>query len=628
MPAIPNLAMQGRSGHALQAQKHSPRIQWLRFAMSYLTAEQVLDLARNRQNAGAVQAAESLYRQFLSSQPDNAQASEQLGLLLFETGRLTEATDFLRRAAELDQSNPAFRCNLGLALAQARRLEEAAANCRQALAIQPNLIEAHRILVNVLSQNHEPAQAAVVLRQALLLHPQNPELHNDLGIIFGQMGKLPDAIASYRQAIALKPDFAEALFNLGSALKELHRLDEAVAAFRTALHLKPDHADAHNNLGNVLRLQGKLDEALPEFEKAILQAPRSPHAHVNRSAVLYKMLCFDEAAASYRHAITLAPDFADAHFGLSLVLLHQGNFDEGWREYEWRRARPQWHGHRFPQPQWTGSDLAAKHILLHAEQGLGDTIQFVRYAPLVKQRGGHVTLLCPPQLKRLLERQCNIDSVISETDPLPPFDLHCPLMSLPHVFGTQLDSIPAPAPYLTADPDLAARWRHKLAHQAAQFKVGLVWGAPAQYTEGSERFMHVTDLRPLAAIPGVALFSLQTGHAATQLRTSQLDAAITDCMPDITDFADTAALIANLDLIISIDTAVAHLAAALAKPTWLPLPVASEWRWLTARNDSPWYPTMRLFRQEHPGKWESPIARMASELQYPVNSVHVRPSHP
>jgi hypothetical protein len=359
------------------------------------------------------------------------------------------------------------------------------------------------------------------------------------------------------------------------------RIDESIVAFRRAVQIKPDYAEAHNNLSGALYQRGQIDEA----------------------------------TAAAARAITLEPDYAEAHWTLALILLTQGNFAQGWREYEWRWRRDSFTTPRrnFPQPRWDGGDLHGERILLHAEQGIGDTLQFVRYAPMVAQRGGRVILECQRALKRLFSQLPGVEEIVEAGEPLPSFDLHCPLMSLPLVFQTELASVPASIPYLKSDAKLWAAWKSRLESESTGRRIGLAWaGSPTQRRDRN-RSMKLAQLGPLARIPNAIFYSLQKGEAGKEPPPQGL--TIRDFTGELNDFADTAALLECLDLILTVDTAVAHLAGAMGKPVWTMLAFSPDWRWLLNRDDSPWYPTMRLFRQPRIGDWATPVSQIERWLR-------------
>jgi hypothetical protein len=324
----------------------------------------------------------------------------------------------------------------------------------------------------------------------------------------------------------------------------------------------------------------------------------------------------DEALSVCQRAIQLRPDHAGAHWNKSLVLLLKGDFAQGWAEYEWRWQSKDFRSPRrdFPQPQWRGEDPSGRTILLHAEQGFGDTIQFIRYAPLLAGRGARVIVECQPELQRLLGGVEGIQHLTARGEPLPPFDLHTPLLSLPLAWGTRVKTIPGNVPYIKPDPALVGAWRGRLAGDSA-LKVGLVWAGSPIRKDDRYRSLPLSSLAPLAGVKGVSFYSLQKGKATEQAQNPPPGMNLIDMTEEIKDFADTAALISHLDLVITVDTAVAHLAGAMAKRVWTMLEFVPAWRWLLNREDSPWYPTMRLFRQPAIRDWATVIRRVAGELQ-------------
>ena len=513
--------------------------------------QQRLVAALQHHQAGRLQDAERLYRQVLAVDPRNADGLHLLGMVACQMGRADQAADMITRAITINPTEASYHANLGIAFKQLGRL----------------------------------AEAAACYRRALTLWPDFPEAHNSLGNVLGDQGRPDEAAACFRRALALRPDYPEAQNNLGTVLQEQGRLDEAVGCFRKALALRPDYAEARGNLGNALRVQGRLDEA---------------------------DTCF-------RRALQLRPDDPEAHYDLALLLLARGDMAAGWQEYEWRwnRSEAMQARRNFAPPQWRGEAAAGRTLLIHAEQGFGDTLQFCRYARLAADRGLRVVMEVQQPLVRLLRTLACVDLVVGRGEELPDFDLHCPMLSLPLALGTTVTTIPAAASYLHADPLQVAAWRTRLAAMANQGpRIGLAWAgnpcrhSPALAAVDRRRSIAPERLAPLFDLPGVQFFSLQKGGPAAPGHVP-----LTDCMDEMADFADTAALIANLDLVISVDTAVAHLAAALGKPVWLLDRFDPCWRWLTGRRDSPWYPTLRLYRQPRPGDWESVVTEVARDLQ-------------
>jgi len=469
------------------------------------------------------------------------------------------------------------------------------------------------------------AEAEDAYRTALRLQPQYPEAQNNLGITLHTQARFDDAEAAYRAALGLRPDYAEALNNLAVTLTDLTRTEEALAACRAALCLFPDYVNAHLTRANALLAEDRTDAALAAFETALTLHPHSLEGLVNHGNALKRAGRQEEALARYDQALALHPGYVEARVNRSFLLLGRGDMQNGWFEYEWRFCTPGLAAHRLPQPQWTGEPLEGRTILLHAEQGFGDTLQFVRYAPLVAQRGGRVLLGAPAPLHRLLRTLPGVERVLEPNEPPPPFDLHCPMMSLPLAFGTRLDTVPAEVPYFFPDPADVAAWRARLPDDGV-LKVGLVWAGnprpnmPHANLVDRRRSLRLAQLAPLAGVAGVRFVSLQKdGDAAVQTKDPPAGMDLVDPMGEVGDFADTAALIATLDLVIGVDTSVIHLAGALGKPVWVLSRFDGCWRWLQGRDDSPWYPTMRLFRQQAPGAWEPVIERVAEALRERVS---------
>jgi Tfp pilus assembly protein PilF len=459
------------------------------------------------------------------------------------------------------------------------------------------------------------AEAQVLYRAVLKAQPGDATAMHLLGVLSGQMGDCAAAVRLIRRAIALRGDVADYHSNLGSFLIELRQEGAAIAACRRAIALNPDIAEAHLNLGVALAARDELEAAIASFRRAIDLKPDYAQAHNNLGAALKDLGRLEEAADSLREAIAHNGDFANAHWNLGLLNLLKGNFAEGWRGYEQRLKLPenQWLTKRFSRPLWNGEELNGRTILLLAEQGLGDTIQFVRYARLVVRRGGRVIVFAPPSLRRLLGRVAGIEQVVCEGDALPKIDVQCPLLSLPRIFGTTLENIAAEIGYVSADAESAARWGRRMGRDARR-RIGLVWAGGATHRRDRVRSVSAELLSPLSAVKDAMFFSLQKGNAADQKNLLPTEMELIDWTDELHDFADTAALIANLDLVISVDTAVAHLAGAMGKAVWVMLPRVLDWRWMIERHDSPWYPSMRLFRQPARGDWPGAIQALTGAL--------------
>jgi Tfp pilus assembly protein PilF len=560
------------------------------------------------------------YQQALRMRPDAAELHHDLGIVLQQQGRLAEATVCLEKALHLRQDYVEAHINLGNALQQQGKLAEAVASYQRALQLKPDCPGAHLNLGVALQAQGKPAEALASYQQALQRDPNSAEAHNNLGNLLREQGKLAEAVVTCQQALRLRPDYAEAHNNLGIALEKQGKLVEAEASYRQALRLLPDFAEAHNNLGNVLQTQGKLTEAVASYQQALRHRPDYPEAHRNLGLTLRDEGQLEEAMISLECALRLKPDFADAHHSRSQLWLLQGDFEQGWPEYEWRwqiqelRNAP---SSRRPEPRWDGSALDGKTILLHVEQGVGDTLQFIRYASVVKERGATVVVECPSALMGVLAGCPGIDRLVRQGGPLPACDVQAALLSLPGLCGTTLATIPAKVPYLIADRARVAHWQEGLAGLSG-FKVGICWQGNPGHQQDAQRSVLLSRLAPMAKIPGLRLVSLQKGPGQEQWTARPRSWPVVD-LPDQRQelsqaWEDTAALICALDLVITVDTAVAHLAGALAMPVWVPLPFSPDWRWLLGRENSPWYPTMRLFRQPQRGNWDEVFDRIAGEV--------------
>jgi tetratricopeptide (TPR) repeat protein len=539
-----------------------------------------------------------------------------LGIALACKGQLDDAIAAFRQAIALNPNIAETHRNLGIALRDKGRFDEAIAAFRRAIALEPNFAEAHNNLGIAFCKNEQFQEAIGSCQKAIELRPNIAEAHNTLGVAMRAGGRLDEAIAACRQAIALSPNFAEAHNNLGVAFRDKGQLEEAIAACRQAIALRPNYAEAYTNLGNALRDQGQFDEAVAACRQAIALNPSIAEAHSSLGMALFSKGQIDDAIAACRKAIAVRPDYADGHFTLATMLLARGDFQQGWEEQEWRwKSKDPQFGHRnFAQPQWDGRPLDGRTLLLHTEQGFGDAVQFIRYFPMAEQRGGKIILECQAELYRLFQIMAGTRQIVVRGQPLPAFDFHCPLLSLPWVFRTTLSSIPHAVPYLHPDAEDVRRWQNRLAEYRSSVKVGLAWAGRATHRNDRNRSIKLASLAPLAGISGVRFFSLQKGDAAAEAKFAPSGMELVDFTDELKDFAETAALIENLDLVISVDTAVVHLAGAMGKGVWVLVPFPPDWRWLLDRADSPWYPTMRLFRQETPGDWDGVIRRVAAEL--------------
>jgi tetratricopeptide (TPR) repeat protein len=496
-------------------------------------------------------------------------------------GRLAEAEAVCRQilAARPDAPAPAAEHLLGVIALENGKVSEAIEHVERAIELAPNIALFHANVGEMYRLTGRPKLAAEAARRAIEIEPKMAAALSNLGVALYELKKFDDAADAQRSAIAASPNFAEAYSNLGNALHALHRFDEAVAAYRHAIALKPNFADAWANLGTTLHHGGD----------------------------------FSEGVAVLRHAIALAPHHANAHTGLALLLLMRGDFGEGWDEYEWRLRSTEVKGPRFPQKPWQGESLAGKHIYLQAEQGFGDALQFARYLPLLAARAARVTIRVQQELVTLLRESLPNVTVLGDRGDPAPYQCDAALVSLPRLLRTRLETIPAKVPYLRAPGETVPRWQRRLAAMAG-VKVGVAWAGKPDHINDHRRSVDIALLAPLLAVRGASFASLQVGPRAADLR--QLGkSSIDDLAPQLADFAETAAAVHALDLLITVDTSLAHAAGALGKPVWVLLPWVADWRWMLDREDNPWYPNMRLFRQNKGEQWPAVIARVAAELK-------------
>jgi tetratricopeptide (TPR) repeat protein len=506
---------------------------------------------------------------------------------------------------------------------EARDFARAEQVYRQILDAAPRHAQTLALLGTTLAAQGKWSESAPALRQAVAVRPDFFEAHVNLGDALYRLERYDEAIAAYRRAIDIRPTSAAAHNNLGTALRQARQFDAAAASFLQALTHDPNLSEPHNNLGCLYTDLGQLNTALLHLERAIGLRPANFEAITNLGVLHLRMGKDVEALAAFDRALVLNPQHPEARAQRAQVWLLAGRFEDGWKEYEWRWRCKDMIPRHFAQPMWDGSPLAGHTILIHAEQGLGDILHFIRYAALAKNENGTIIVECPRPLLPLLSRCPWIDRLVERGATLPTFDVHAPLQSLPRILGTTLANVPASVPYLFADEELVAYWRQRL--QALRgFNVGIAWQGNPQGDPYRHRAIPLREFCPLAHIPGVRLISLQKGAGREQL------AGLADQLPvlDWSDemdintgpFLDTAAVMKSLDLVISSDTSVAHLAGALAVPTWLAISTHHDWRWLRGREDSPWYPTMRLFRQRAYGEWSEVFARISSELRLGIGN--------
>jgi len=521
----------------------------------------------------------------------------------------------LRDALARDPRDVSALNNLGVVIRKQGRPDEAADCYRKALAIQPRDWPSLNNLGNVLHHLRDFAGAIEMHDRAIAARPNEADSHFNKGNALTALERIAEAAEHYRQAVALRPGFYEAHCNLGISLRKLGRLDEAIAAYRDAIRHDDRQAFAWIKLGNVFDQQHRFPEAIDAFERALARDPDAPDASNGLGLALMRSGRPAAAIEHLRRAIGSDPKNAWAHLNLALALLTLGRFEEGWREYEWRWSIDDGQGGKYRStagaPAWEGQSLAGRTILLIHEQGLGDTIQCLRYIPVLAAMGAKVIAGVQPPLARIAASVAGCAQVVPTGGKVPERDFDAPFLSLPRLLGTTEATIPRDVPYLAPDPDLIAQWRARLPTDG--LKVGLCWAGKPSFQADARRTMSFAMLAPLADIEGVTFVNLQKGDAAAEARDAM--PVLLDLMDEVTDFADTAAIIASLDLVVTVDTSVAHLAGAMGRPVWMLCRYDSEWRWLLERIDSPWYPTMSILRQDAPFDWAGVVARVVAGIE-------------
>jgi len=614
-----------------------------------ITLEQAYQIAVSQFDTGQLAAAEASFRRIVALQPSHGEAWHRLGLIAMSTGRPADAVAAIQRAISQPGARAMQVSDLGVAYWNFGRRDMAAACFQRAIEMQPELSDAHYNLGNVLESLGRSEEAITCYERTLALQPRYPAAHNNFGNVLVKQGRLEEAIAAFQRALALQPNFPEAMSNLGDALTKAGREEEAIELLRRTVALKPDFAEGHNNLGSALWKKKRREEAAASYRRALELNPNYAEAHSNLGGFFMGCEQLAEAITCYERAVALKPDlpdaygnmgvaymrrgdneralelvrqaiacdpkFADGHWNLALVLFLLGRWEEGWCEHEWRWRTPVPVSplRHFSPPPWDGAPMPGGTLLLHAEQGFGDTMQFMRYVPLARERSqaARVVVEVPPPLVRLLAQSVEpgieiVGRAAWDASALPPFDAHLPLLSQPLALR-EYAPLRVSGPYLRADETSRAVWRERL---PAGFRVGLVWAGKPDHTNDHNRSLAFDRLLPLLRVPDVHFISLQVGTPLPQRE----GVVLHDHAAHLADFADTAALIAELDLVISVDTAVAHLAGALGTRVWMLLPFAPDWRWGVAGDETPWYPTMRLFRQRTIGDWDGVVARVAAEL--------------
>jgi tetratricopeptide (TPR) repeat protein len=588
----------------------------------------MLQQALGLHQGGQTARAQAIYQEILQIEPKHSEALHLLGLIAAQDDKLQLAAELMDKAIESDPRNVAACCNRATVLKSLGQLPAALQSYDRALAIAPDLAAAHFNRATVLHELKSWGAALEGYDRAITLDPGLGPAHYGRGSVLCELKDWHSALESYDRAIALDAGLAASHAGRGAVLYELRQLDASLQSYDRAIALQGDLADAHFYRGRVLKELDRWDEAFAEFDRAIAIKPDSHELYSNRGAALNERNRLDEALADYDRAIAIKPDFAPAYCNRAYARFLLGDLENGWKDFEWRWKNEHCVSFQekrtYSQALWLGAEsLAGRTILLHAEQGFGDTLQFCRYVPLVARMGATVILEVPEPLVDLVAGLDGAAHVIAHGDAPPAFDFHCPLLSLPLAFKTTLATVPAQVPYLGTNPQKRRYW-HELLGERRRLRVGLLWSGgfrpnrPELWSVNSRRNIPLLKLAPLKH-PAIEFYSLQKGQPAESELSALMSAAwdgpeLRDLTHLLNDFSDTAALIEQLDLVISVDTSTAHLAGALGKPVWILNRFDTCWRWMLERTDSPWYPTSRVYRQLAPGEWDGVVQRITTDL--------------
>ena len=560
--------------------------------------------------------AEALYQQLLQRYPRHPQLLANLGALALQTGRLEQSITLLEQSLAAQPNQSVANSNLAIALQYQGQSARALSHYDRAISLAPHNADAYANKAMLLLDLGRPEEAVESSDHALSLQPRHIGAWNNKGTALEALGRQAEARDCYEQVILLNPGHLLARNNKANTLLAEARYETAHQTLQEVLLLDPTFVDAHVNVGNCFLGMRRLEEAKVAFQTALELDPGHVTARTNLGMALGQMGSLAPAIELWNEALSRQPNYAPAIWCLATARLVRGEYAEGWPLFESRWLDPQKAARRhFTQPLWLGepeSSLSGKTLLLHAEQGLGDTLQFCRYVPMVGRVGGRIILEVQPLLQEFLQQQFSQLEVLAYGDPLPDFDLHCPLMSLPLAFRTELDSIPADIPYLSARPERIAAWGERLGPRQRP-RIGLVWSGNPAHKNDHNRSLRLSQLETLLESPydwHILQKDIQPEDEATLKRLPQLQ----DHRHDLTDFDATAGLLSHMDLLISVDTSVAHLAGSLGKPVWLLLPYMPDYRWLLDRPDSPWYPSFTLYRQPAIGDWASVLQQVQQQL--------------
>ena len=610
--------------------------------------DKLLNQALALHQQGQFKDAQNIYENILKIQPMHFDALQLLGVLFAQKNCYKKAVELIGKALKINPNHVIANNNLGIALRELKQIDVAMHHFNKAVNLDPNYLEALQNLANVqfelgffdlairsfdkliqikcddaLAHNQRGIalmelsqfdQALESYKIAISIQPDMVEAHNNRGIALQRLGKFEVAMASFDEAIGLKPDYAEAYCNRGIVLQALMKGDEAIASFEMAIHLRPDYAEAYNNLGNIFQDLKQFERAMVYRDKALSLQPNFEDAIYNKASLLFLLNKVDSAIELFDKVLDSKPNYSNAWWNKSLALLAKGNLDFGWPLFEWRYLAVKGLNKRFfNQPRWTGAEsLIDKVILLYSEQGLGDTIQFCRYTKLVSNLGARVILEVPKPLNALLGNLEGVFQLVEQGVDLPAFDYHCPLMSLPLAFQTNLESIPAPISYIQSLQFKVNFWQNRLGKKIKP-RVGLVWSGNPKHKNDQNRSVSLAEWIPWLP-DGYEYISLQKELSSKDRIILDDNPGIISFADDLKDFVDTAGLVECLDLVISVDTSVAHLSGALGKQTWILLPFTPDWRWMLERSDSPWYPSVKLYRQQVIDNWVGVFKKIKIDL--------------
>lgn len=579
----------------------------------------MIELASRYHKGGQLNLAAEVYRKIINSQPDHAGALHALGLIYHGQGDNEKAVEFVEKAIASNPSIPQFHNSCGVVLEAMGRFEAAIETYKRALELNSEYAEAHHNMAIALGAINQNGAAVDQCLQAISIRPHYGQAYNTMGFTLAKQGNIPEAIESFHQAIQLDPDFAESYNHLGVLLNSQGRCVEAMECFDKALSIADDYAEVHNNKAISLKALARFGEAVASCERAIDIEPGFVQAHYNLGNTFQSMGKCADAIRCYQQALKLSPDHAGIKWNLSFAQLLNGDLKEGWEGYKYRHDAglgiATYH-HSFDKARWDGEPFGGKRLLIHYEQGFGDCLQFIRYLPMVKRLGGTVILEVRKPMYELMLGIAGVDDVVLASTKgysQEKFDLYAALMDLPRIFGTTLENIPSDTAYIFADKKKVTQWKAKLSGDL--FNVGIVQAGYPAHENDMNRSCELKYFASLARVEGVKLYGLVVAPSEAQRAELEGCDFVEDIAGEIADFTDTAALMENLDLLISVDTAGLHLAGAMGKRVWGLIAYAPDWRWMLDRDDSPWYPTLRLFRQRKWGDWEGVFERVKVELE-------------